>query len=195
MSDNEVTNILITGVGGQGILLASKVLSEAALIEGLDVKQAEVHGMSQRGGSVKASVRYGEKVYSPLITAGDTDFLLAFELLEGYRTIEQLKESGFAIVNTQKIDPISVSSGKAEYPEGLEDMIKKERENTMFLDALGIALKLKEVRAVNVVMIGALSEHLNLQEKSLLSAIEKTVPEKALEVNLKAFEEGKNLVS
>jgi indolepyruvate ferredoxin oxidoreductase beta subunit len=193
MAKNTVTNILITGVGGQGILLASKVLSKAALNEGYDVKQAEVHGMSQRGGSVNASVRFGEKVHSPLIKAGETDFLLAFELLEAYREIEQLKKNGHVIVNTQKIDPISVSSGKAKYPNNLEDLIKKERKNSTFLDALGIALKLKEVRAVNVVMIGALSNLVNLKEDSLLSAIESSVPSKALDVNLKAFAEGKKL--
>lgn len=193
MTKKTVTNILITGVGGQGILLASKVLSEAALNEGFDVKQAEVHGMSQRGGSVNASVRFGEEVHSPLIKAGESDFMLAFELLEAYREIEQLKKNGHAIVNTQRIDPISVSSGRDEYPDDLEKLIKKDRKNSTFIDALGIALKLKEIRAVNIVMIGALSNLIDLKEDSLLSAIESSVPPKALDVNLQAFAEGKKL--
>jgi indolepyruvate ferredoxin oxidoreductase beta subunit len=193
MTNKKITDVLITGVGGQGILLASKVISEAALLEGKDVKQAEVHGMSQRGGSVIATVRFGNKVFSPLIEAGNADFLLAFELLEAYRIIEQLSKDGIAIVNTQRIDPISVSSGKDEYPAGLEEKIKKERKNSRFIPALDIATKLKEVRAVNIIMIGALSNFINLKEDSLLEAIKLVVPEKAIDINIKAFEEGKKI--
>jgi len=183
-------DVLIAGVGGQGIILASEIMALAALKEGLDVKQAEVHGMSQRGGSVVSTLRYGEKVHSPLIMAGTADILLGFEKLEAYRMAEAVKPNGVIIVNDQEIYPITVASGKEKYPENLEELLKGTGRKIVIINAFRIAEDLGEVRAVNVVVLGALASQLDLSKESWLSAVQEKVPPKTVQVNLKAFERG-----
>ena len=173
----DTKNIMIVGVGGQGTLLASKLLGRILLENGYDVKVSEVHGMSQRGGSVVTYVRYGKKVYSPIIDKGEADFVLSFELLEAARWTEYLKEGGVLLTNTQKVNPMPVITGAAEYPKALE---KK-------LDALGLALRAGSARAVNLVLLGRLSRYFHFTDKQWQDAIEKSVPAKFLELNKKAF--------
>ena len=187
-------DIMITGCGGQGILLASEIIAEAAMLEGYDIKKADVHGMAQRGGSVISTVRIADKVYSPLIKYGDADILLAFELLEGYRVSKYVRDDGVFIVNTQRINPMPVASGREKYPEGLEDKIKCNAGRVVFLNALDIAKELGNFRAVNVVMIGVLSRFIDLKLDSWKKAIERLVPAKHLELNMKAFEKGREVV-
>lgn len=183
-------DVLIAGVGGQGIILASEIIALSAMKEGLDVKKAEVHGMSQRGGSVVSTLRYGEKVFSPLIKSGTADILLGFEKLEAYRTALAVKPDGVIIVNDQEIYPITVASGKAKYPQNLDQLLVQTGRKVIKIDAYNIAKELGEVRAVNVVILGALASQLDLSKESWLSAIKERVPKKAVEVNLKAFQKG-----
>jgi len=183
-------DVLIAGVGGQGIILASEIIALSAMKEGLDVKKAEVHGMSQRGGSVVSTLRYGEKVFSPLIKSGTADILLGFEKLEAYRTAQAVKPDGVIIVNDQEIYPITVASGKAKYPQNLDQLLAQTGRKVIKIDAYNIAKELGEVRAVNVVILGALASQLDLSRESWLSAIKERVPKKAVEVNLKAFQKG-----
>ena len=185
-------NIMIVGVGGQGTLLASRILGNLVINEGYDVKVSEVHGMSQRGGSVVTYVKYGEKVYSPVIDEGEADIILAFELLEAYRALPYLKKGGKIIVNTQKIDPMPVITGAMQYPENIEDKLSK-KVNLVTADALTLAEKAGNIKAVNVVLIGVLAKSTDIAYEKWIDAIKSTVPEKFLEVNLKAFELGYNL--
>ena len=185
-------NIMIVGVGGQGTLLASRILGNLVINEGYDVKVSEVHGMSQRGGSVVTYVKYGEKVYSPVIDEGEADIILAFELLEAYRALPYLKKGGKIIVNTQKIDPMPVITGAMQYPENIEDKLSK-KVNLVTADALTLAEKAGNIKAVNVVLIGVLAKSTDIAYEKWIDAIKTTVPEKFLEVNLKAFELGYNL--
>ena len=185
-------NIMIVGVGGQGTLLASRILGNLVINEGYDVKVSEVHGMSQRGGSVVTYVKYGEKVYSPVIDEGEADIILAFELLEAYRALPYLKKGGKIIVNTQKIDPMPVITGAMQYPENIEDKLSK-KVNLVTADALSLAEKAGNIKAVNVVLIGVLAKSTDIAYEKWIDAIKTTVPEKFLEVNLKAFELGYNL--
>ena len=184
-------NIMIVGVGGQGTLLASRILGNTVIGEGYDVKLSEVHGMSQRGGSVVTYVKYGEKVYSPVIDEGEADIILAFELLEAYRALPYLKKGGKIIVNTQKIDPMPVITGAMQYPENIEDKLSK-KVNLVTADALTLAEKAGNIKAVNVVLIGVLAKSTDIAYEKWIDAIKSTVPEKFLEVNLKAFELGYN---
>ena len=184
---NSVKSVLIVGVGGQGTLLASRLLGSAMMDLGYDVKVSEVHGMSQRGGSVETYVRYGEKVYSPVIDPGEADIVLAFEQLEAARFLPFLKKGGVVVTNTQKIDPMPVVTGAAQYPQGLLEAIEGQGARLLALDALSLAEQAGSVKAVNVVLIGAMSKSLGTEKEIWLKTIEKTVPPKFVEMNKKAF--------
>ena len=168
-------------------MLASKTLGQVLLDAGYDVKVSEVHGMSQRGGSVVTYVRYGEKVYSPIVDKGEADFIVSFELLEAARYAEYLKKSGQVVVNTQQIDPMPVITGAAEYPQQLEETLRSAGLNVDALDCLTLAEEAGTAKAVNIVLLGRLSRHLDFPEEAWLSAIEKQVKPRFLEVNKKAF--------
>lgn len=187
--------ILMVGVGGQGTILASKVLSRVAMVEGYDIKVSEIHGMAQRGGSVVTQVRLGEKVYSPLIEEGRADFILAFERLEGLRWLTYLKPGGEIIINDQAILPVPVLSGMAVYPEGIAGYIGAQAGKTTLLNALKIATDCGNARAVNVVLLGVLASKLPMPRQLWENALEETVPARFLEVNKAAFEAGYNLNS
>ena len=180
-------SVMIVGVGGQGTLLASRLLGAAMVAEGYDVKVSEVHGMSQRGGSVVTYVRYGEKVYSPIIEEGEADIVLAFEQLEAARYLPYLKKGGVVVVNTQKMDPMPVVTGSTTYPEGLLEDMEKKGARVLALDALSLAEEAGSAKAVNVVLIGAMAKSLGGEQEVWLKAIEETVPAKSLEMNRKAF--------
>ncbi len=183
--------VYITGVGGQGILLASEVLSDVAMQAGLDVKKSEVHGMAQRGGNVVSAVRFGKEVQSPVISEGEADVLLSFEPMEALRNIRFANPEGILITSTRTIPPSSVSSGQAEYPEDIQDRIKKAFPGAKFLNALELAVKAGTSKAVNIVLLGALSNYLDFSDEDWDNAIEKWVPAKFLDVNKRAFELGK----
>ena len=182
---------MIVGVGGQGTLLASKLLGSMLITKGYDVKVSEVHGMSQRGGSVVTYVRYGDKVYSPVIDKGEADFVLSFELLEAARFVEYLKKDGIILTNTQQINPMPVITGAAQYPERLDEKISALGVNIDAFDALSLALEAGSAKAVNIVLLGRLSRYFDFTEDEWLSAIERSVPEKFLEMNKKAFALGR----
>ncbi|MBQ8080431.1 MAG: indolepyruvate oxidoreductase subunit beta [Clostridia bacterium] len=183
------TNIMIVGVGGQGTLLASRILGNALVQEGYDVKVSEVHGMSQRGGSVVTYVKFGDKVWSPIIGQGEADIILSFELLEAERALPYLRPDGQIIVNTQQIDPMPVITGAAQYPaDALEALTANARVTAV--DALSLAKEAGTSRAVNVVLIGILASQTKIPKERWLDTIRQTVPEKFQAVNLKAFELG-----
>ncbi len=187
-------SIMIVGVGGQGTLLASRILGTALLDCGYDVKVSEVHGMSQRGGSVVTYVRYGENVASPIIEKGEADIVLAFEQLEAARWIEYLKPDGKLIVNTQQIDPMPVVMGAAEYPDGILDALRTAGADVEEIDALPMAVEAGTAKAVNVVLIGAMAKNMPVVSKEKwIDALKASVPTKFLELNLKAFEMGYNI--
>ena len=190
MADSK--NIMIVGVGGQGTLLASRILGNVIIAEGFDVKVSEVHGMSQRGGSVVTYVKYGEKVASPIIDKAEADIILAFERLEALRALPFLKKGGKMIVNDRAISPMPVITGAAEYPEGIIDTLKQNAD-VVSLDALEIAEKAGSIKAVNVVLIGVLAKSTDIPYEAWVETIKNTVPEKFLDINLKAFELGYNL--
>jgi indolepyruvate ferredoxin oxidoreductase beta subunit len=186
-----VFNILISGVGGQGVLLTSKIIAEAALLAGLDVKQSEVHGMAQRGGSVLSQVRFGEKVFSPIVSEGEADLLIGFEPLETARYLHFLNNEGVVIYNTRTIGTIGVSIGKEEYPTGIHEIIKKNAPKVFAFDATEVAVGVGEKRAVNLVLLGAALPFLPIDGKIIDNAILNSVPKKVLEINQKAFAAGK----
>jgi indolepyruvate ferredoxin oxidoreductase beta subunit len=188
-------NILLAGVGGQGILLASEVLGEAFMRAGYDVKKSEVHGMAQRGGAVTTHLRFGPKVYSPLIEPGTADLLIAFEKLEALRFFHYLTPAGTAVVNTQEIPPAPVSSGQERYPDGIEKQLHDASAHVHFVDALAAALALQEVRAVNMVMAGAASCFLPLPEAAYADALKARLPARLVDVNLRAFGAGRTLAA
>jgi indolepyruvate ferredoxin oxidoreductase beta subunit len=183
-------NILFCGVGGQGILLASEVTAFALLEAGMDVKKSEVHGMAQRGGSVVAHLRFGEKVYSPLIEPGTADFALAFEAMEAVRYLPFLHSNSRVIVNNHKIPPPSVATGKVEYPKDLLPKIADKME-MLSVDGFAIAKEVGEIRAANVVLVGALSAFLPVEKEVFIQVMKKRLPSKILDVNLLAFEKGR----
>ena len=185
----KTTNIMIVGVGGQGTLLASRILGNAVIRMGYDVKVSEVHGMSQRGGSVVTYVKYGDKVYSPIIDNGEADIILAFELLEAYRALPALKRGGRLIVNDQRINPMPVITGAAEYPENIVEKLSAKVDTTA-IDALALAKEAGSIKAVNVVLIGVMAKSTNIPYEIWIDTIRDTVPAKFLDVNLKAFELG-----
>lgn len=188
----ETKSIMIVGVGGQGTLLASRILGASLISNGFDVKVSEVHGMSQRGGSVVTYVKYGSKVNSPIVNEGEADLILAFEQLEAARWLQYLKKDGTLIINTQKIDPMSVIIGNSIYPDGVLDAINKAGAKTTNLDVLSLAVSAGSAKAVNVVLIGVMASHMDLNRDVWINAIKNTVPEKFLEMNLKAFDLGYN---
>lgn len=187
----QTKNIMIVGVGGQGTLLASKLLGRLLLTKGYDVKVSEVHGMSQRGGSVVTYVRYGDRVNSPIIDKGEADVIVSFELLEAARWTEYLREGGTIVTNIQQTNPMPVITGAAVYPEDLCGKIKAAGINLDAMDALELANKAGTAKAVNLVLMGRLSKYFDFTEEEWMDAIEKSVPEKFLEVNKKAFLLGK----
>ncbi len=188
----KVFNILIAGVGGQGVLLTSKIIAEAALLQGLDVKQSEVHGMAQRGGSVLSQVRFGDKVFSPIISEGEADLLIGFEPLETARYLHFLRNDGMVIYNTRPIGTIGVSIGKETYPQDIHETIKKHASKVHPFDATNVAVEVGEKRAVNLVLMGAALRFLPLKESVVDEAITNSVPKKALDINRKAFLAGKS---
>lgn len=182
---------MIVGVGGQGTLLASRILGNAVISEGYDVKVSEVHGMSQRGGSVVTYVKYGDKVFSPIIDRGEADMILAFEKLEAARALPYLKEGGTVILNDREIAPMPVITGAAEYPDGLvADIASKAK--VIAIDALSLSLEAGSAKAVNVVLIGVLARSSDISKEVWIQTIKDTVPAKFLDLNLKAFELGYN---
>lgn len=185
-------NIMIVGVGGQGTLLTSRILGNAVINQGYDVKVSEVHGMSQRGGSVVTYVKYGDKVYSPIVDRGEADVILAFELLEAYRALPYLKKDGKLIVNNQQIDPMPVITGAAKYPENIAEKLSASCDTTV-VEALKLADKAGNIKAVNVVLIGVMAKTTDIPYEQWIETIKTTVPERFLDVNLKAFEMGYNL--
>lgn len=187
---SQTKSVMIVGVGGQGTLLASRILGSAMLQKGYDVKVGEVHGMSQRGGSVVTYVRFGEKVFSPVIERGEADVLLAFEQLEAARALPYLKSGGVAVVNTQEIDPMPVVTGQAAYPQGLLEAMEEKGARVLAVDALELAERAGSQKAVNVVLIGAMARQLEPDEGLWLEAVRTCVPEKFYELNERAFRLG-----
>ncbi len=190
---DKVTNIFLSGVGGQGTILASNILGHVFLGSGYDVKKAEVHGMAQRGGDVTTHFRFGKKVYSPLIREGEVDFLLSFELLEAIRYINWIRPGGKIIINNQKILPPAVNLGQAEYPPEVEKTFRKFfKENVWVINGQEIARKLGNVQAANVVLVGAFSRFFpSLSEGLWIEAIKELLPAKLHDLNTKAFYEGR----
>ena len=185
-------SIMIVGVGGQGSLLASKLLGKLLMNENYDVKVSEVHGMSQRGGSVVTYVRFGEKVYSPVVNEGEADFIVSFEKLEGARYINCLKKGGKLIVNTQEIDPMPVIIGAAEYPNDILETVGKLGADVDAIDALALANEAGSAKAVNIVLMGRLAKYFDIPYEKWLQAIEQSVKPQFVEMNKKAFELGYN---
>jgi indolepyruvate ferredoxin oxidoreductase beta subunit len=191
LKKGEIISILFAGVGGQGIILGSAVMARAAINAGYDVKVSEVHGMSQRGGSVEGSVRFGKKVFSP--TIDKADFILALEKLEGLRYINQLEKCGFILINNYEIYPSSVSSKDMQYPVDIESRIKEITGNSLFINAVEIAKGFNQTKVSNIVMLGAFSNLIPFEVESWMDAIKESVPGKAIDLNMKAFLAGKNL--
>ena len=186
------TSIMIVGVGGQGTLLASRILGNVAIKMGCDVKVSEVHGMSQRGGSVVTYVKYGNEVYSPIIDKGEADIILAFEELEAYRALPYAKIDGTMIVNTQTMDPMPVITGAITYPSDILKKLESKRIKLVTIDGVSMAKGAGNIKAVNVVLIGILASKMNIEYQTWIDVIKETVPSKFLDVNLKAFELGYN---
>lgn len=187
----KTTSVVLAGVGGQGILLASELVAKAAMLSGFDVKTNEVHGMAQRGGSVLAQIRFGEKVHSPLVALGQADVFGALEAIEGLRYANYLKKSGLAVCSTQRIIPVTVSSRSAVYPDDVEERLAKVFPRLVLVDAADLALKLGDLRVANLAVMGALSQGLDLSEEAWQEAIRISIKERFLEMNLKAFELGR----
>ena len=183
---NNTKNIMIVGVGGQGTLLTSRILGGITVDAGYDVKLSEVHGMAQRGGSVVTFVRYGEKVAEPIVEEGQADLLIAFEMLEAKRYAHFLKKEGVLVVNEQRIDPITVVTGVATYPEGIVEELEKEY-SVLKINAMDEALKLGNSKVFNIIVLGMAAKHMDFSKEDWLKVIEKTVPPKTVEMNKKAF--------
>jgi indolepyruvate ferredoxin oxidoreductase beta subunit len=191
--DDKVTNILLSGVGGQGAILASNILAHVFVAAGYDVKKSEVHGMAQRGGDVTTHFRYGKKVYSPLIKYGDVDFLLAFELLEAYRYINHCRKNARILINDQKILPPAVNLGQMKYPEGIPETFRKYFDGRVrIVKGQELATRLGNTQATNVVLVGAFSNLFpEISDEMWKNALTDLLPKKILDLNMKAFEEGK----
>ena len=188
----ETKNIMIVGVGGQGSLLASKLLGRLLMKQGWDVKVSEVHGMSQRGGSVVTYVRCGERVASPVIDRGEADFIVSFELLEAARWLAFLKPGGQIVTSTQQIDPMPVVTGAAQYPENLVEKMLAAGAKVDALDCLSLAEEAGSAKAVNIVLMGRLSHYFDLPEEAWQDALAAVVPARFLELNKKAFALGRD---
>lgn len=189
----KTNNILVVGVGGQGTLITSRILGNLALEMGYDVKLSEVHGMAQRGGSVVTHIRFGEKVYSPLVEVGQADIIVSFEKLEALRWLHYLKKDGIMLVNTQEIDPMPVIIGASSYPEDVIEQLKEDCKNVYAIDALSRAKALGNIRVANTVLLGLLAKHMSIPKEKWIEIIEKTVPVKTIKINTEAFEEGYTL--
>ena len=183
---NDTKNIMIVGVGGQGTLLTSRILGGITVAAGYDVKLSEVHGMAQRGGSVVTFVRYGEKVAEPIVEEGCADVLIAFEKLEAMRYAHFLKKDGAIVVNDHRIDPITVVTGAAQYPENIIENLEKEY-NVYKVNAMEEALKLGNSKVFNIIVLGVAAKHMDFSKEDWIAVIEKTVPAKTVEINKKAF--------
>ena len=190
----KVTNVFIAGVGGQGILLASEILSTVALSRGLDVKKSEVHGMAQRGGSVTSHVRFGRKVYSPIIKQGEVDILLAFEQLEGLRWLNYMKQEGIIVLNDYRINPSAVNLGQMEYPRHIPEIIRKRFDKFYLVGGTKLALELGNIRAANVVLLGVISNLFKMEESAWINAILAKLPSKLHNINKQAFAMGRSQI-
>mgnify|MGYP001067601514 FL=1 len=188
----ETRNIMIVGVGGQGTLLTSRILGGITVAAGYDVKLSEVHGMAQRGGSVVTYVRYGEKVAEPIVEEGQADVLIAFERLEALRYAHFLKKDGVIIVNDQRIDPMTVVTGLAEYPENIIENLSKKHK-VIAVNAMDEALKLGNSRVFNVIILGVAAKHMDFEKDKWIEVIKATVPPKTVDINIAAFEKGYEL--
>jgi indolepyruvate ferredoxin oxidoreductase beta subunit len=193
--ENSITNILVAGVGGQGVILASDVMSEVFMEAGNDVKKSEVHGMAMRGGVVTSHFRFGKKVYSPLIKEGEVDILFAFEQLEGLRWINHLKPDGKIIMNDHKINPPAVNLGEMEYPKGIPDKIRSKFKDFYLVKGTEIALQMGDARASNVVLLGAFSNFFEVNEDIWLKTILSYLPPKVHELNRRAFFAGRDQIA
>ncbi len=189
---NRTTNIRLAGVGGQGILVASEVLCDALLESGFDVKKSEVHGMAQRGGTVNSDVRFGPKVYSPIIPSGEVDIMLAFEQMEALRYLPSLRAGGIVIVNRQRILPSVVASGKVEYPSDIEAKLRERAGEVISVDAPALAKEAGSLRSVNICLLGVLSRFLEVKDEVWESVLTERFRNKGLEANLRAFALGRN---
>jgi indolepyruvate ferredoxin oxidoreductase beta subunit len=192
--DQMTTNILVAGVGGQGVILASDIMCEVFMGAGYDVKKSEVHGMAMRGGIVTSHFRFGKKVYSPLIKEGEADILFAFEQLEGLRWVNHLRLNGKIVMNDHKINPPAVNLGEMEYPKAIPKMIRSKIKNFYLVKGTEIALQLGDVRAANVVLLGAISKFFELNEDLWLKTILNYLPAKVHELNKKAFSTGRDQI-
>ena len=189
-----IKNILIVGVGGQGVILASNILSEVAMMAGFDVKKNEAHGQSQRSGSVSSHIRYGKKIHSPVIYQGEADLILAFEEMEALRWAHYLKPGGKIIVNRQRIYPPSVTAGIDKYPEDVVAILSKEKGDVIDVKGMQLANRIGNPLVISTILLGMMSSFLEFSDKAWEAAIGKLVPEKHKDLNLKAFQEGKRLV-
>ncbi len=187
----KIMNIMVVGVGGQGTLLTSRIIGKTALQAGFDVKLSEVHGMAQRGGSVVTFVRYGKEVFEPVVEEGTADILIAFERLEAQRYAHFLKKDGKIIVNDCRIDPMTVVIGASSYPENIIENLKKEHE-VFVIDGVKIANELGNSKVLNSVVLGLAAKHIGFTKEEWIDIISKTVPQKTIEINEKAFLEGYN---
>jgi indolepyruvate ferredoxin oxidoreductase beta subunit len=192
--DQMTTNILVAGVGGQGVILASDIMSEVFMEAGYDVKKSEVHGMAMRGGIVTSHFRFGKKVYSPLIKEGEVDILFAFEQLEGLRWINYLRPNGKIVMNNNKVNPPAVNLGEMEYPKAIPEIIHSKIKDFYLIKGTEIAFQLGDVRAANVVLLGAISKFFEVGEDLWLNTIMKYLPRKAHELNRRAFSTGRNQI-
>jgi indolepyruvate ferredoxin oxidoreductase beta subunit len=193
--DQMTTNILVAGVGGQGVILASDIMSEVFMEAGYDVKKSEVHGMAMRGGIVTSHFRFGKKVYSPLIKEGEVDILFSFEQLEGLRWINHLRPNGKIVMNDHKINPPAVNLGEMEYPKAIPERIKSKFKEFYLVQGTEIASQLGDIRAANVVLLGAISKFFEVNEDLWLKTILNYLPPKVHDLNRKAFSAGRNQIS
>lgn len=189
-----VITVLMSGVGGQGVLVASDILVLVAMHAGLDAKKSEIHGMAQRGGSVVSQIRYGKKIFSPLIEMGTADVILAFEKLEAIRYLDYLKPDGIVIINEQQITPLSVFSSNIPYPQNIEKICRKKTDHVVLVNGIKIAEEVGNPRTINSVLLGALSNFLEFDEEPWMKAIAERMPAKTIELNRRAFEAGKQVV-
>jgi indolepyruvate ferredoxin oxidoreductase beta subunit len=188
--NNDTKSILLVGVGGQGTILASKILSEGLARKGYDVKMSEIHGMSQRGGSVTTHVRFGSKVASPIVPQGGADVLVAFEKVEAVRWLSYLKKGGWLVVNDHKIESLPVITGLAEYPDGVIEKLRKEVPNLKVFSASKIAEDLGNIKSQNIVLLGALVKAMKLDDIDWKPVLKEIIPAKLYDLNEKAFEAG-----
>lgn len=186
-----ITNILMAGIGGQGIIMASNILSEALLAAGYDVKKSEVHGMAQRGGSVVSHVRFGNKVFSPLIRKGEVNILYSLEVLETLRYTDYLEKDSIIILNNYRLNPPSVSLGAQTYPEGIPELMKEHFPRTTLIDGVELAKEAGNPKTVSTVILGHLSRYIDIPDDTWADVMKDRLPPKILQVNLKAFEAGR----